>query len=85
MLKKEAWLYAASWGSLIRSGDPGACLYGFDETFVVQSERHREDCRQEMIKNRAYVEAHPDGYEPDELDQIDEFLEALSNAERAAA
>lgn len=38
------WLAAASWGSYMSSGDPGACMYGFDEHGTVQSEDHRADC-----------------------------------------
>jgi hypothetical protein len=59
MTLKDAWLYAAQWGSFIRNGDPGACLYGFDESFRVQSEAHRADCLAEMAKHRATVEADP--------------------------
>jgi hypothetical protein len=40
----DAWLFAASWGSYMTSGDPGACMYGFDETCRVQDETHREAC-----------------------------------------
>lgn len=41
---KDAWLRAAQWGSFVRAGDPGACMYGFDETGRVQSEAHRKAC-----------------------------------------
>lgn len=48
---KQFWGIAATWGSLMTSGDPGACMYGFDEKGVVQSEEHRADCI-------AYIEKH---------------------------
>jgi hypothetical protein len=80
MIKKDAWLYAASWGSFISSGDPGACLYGFDERFRVQSEEHRADCLAEMERNRAHVVATPADYEAGELDKLDSFVEALKAA-----
>lgn len=40
----EAWEYAATWGSLVTNGDPGACMYGFSEDFTMQSEDHRKQC-----------------------------------------
>jgi hypothetical protein len=40
----EFWLKAAQWGSYMTDGDPGACLYGFDERGAVQSEAHRQRC-----------------------------------------
>lgn len=43
MSPRAAWGYAASWGSMMTGGDPGACMYGFDERFTVQSEQHRAD------------------------------------------
>lgn len=83
MTDKEAWLFAASWGSYVTSGDPGACLYGFDEHFKVQSEQHRLDCIAQMLNNRAYVEGHRADYEEDELPQIDALIEKLKAAEVA--
>lgn len=41
---REFWLMAAMWGSAMTAGDPGSCLYGFDETGLVQSEEHRRSC-----------------------------------------
>jgi hypothetical protein len=41
---KQFWEMAATWGSAVTSGDPGACMYGFDERGVVQSEAHRQTC-----------------------------------------
>jgi hypothetical protein len=41
---RQFWEMAATWGSAMTSGDPGACMYGFDERGVVQSEAHRQLC-----------------------------------------
>lgn len=43
---QEFWLMAATWGSAMTAGDPGACMYGFDKNGLVQSEEHRQDCIQ---------------------------------------
>jgi hypothetical protein len=80
MTLKDAWLYAAQWGSYIRNGDPGACLYGFDESFRVQSESHRADCLEQMAQARAAVVAAPQHYDADELAQIDTLCERLTSA-----
>lgn len=44
MMPREAWLYAAEWGSFVTNGDPGACMYGFSENAQPQSEEHRARC-----------------------------------------
>ena len=44
MTPKQFWETAASWGSAVTGGDPGACMYGFDERGLLQSEGHRRDC-----------------------------------------
>lgn len=44
MTPKKFWQTAAQWGSAVTGGDPGACMYGFDEKGLVQSEKHRADC-----------------------------------------
>jgi|KBSMisStandDraft_5_1062788.scaffolds.fasta_scaffold08883_11 hypothetical protein len=74
MTNEQAWLYAASWGSYMTSGDPGGCMYGFSENFTVQSEQHRAACL-EWIDNhcKPNVESCPEDYEEDELDQMAEF------------
>lgn len=80
MTPHDAWLYAATWGSYMSAGDPGACMYGFDEKFEVQSENHRAACLAEMEKNRARVVALPEDFEPGELELLDDFVEALKRA-----
>lgn len=76
----EVQEFAASWGSFMTSGDPGACMYGFDETGRPQNEKHRADCIEEMEKNRAYVAANPSEYDADELAKIDSFLAYIKEA-----
>jgi len=44
MTGEQFWLKAAQRGSYMTAGDPGACLYGFDERGEVQSEEHRAAC-----------------------------------------
>lgn len=39
----QAWLIAAQWGSYMRDGDPGACMYGFNGG-PPQSAEHRDEC-----------------------------------------
>ena len=74
---QEAYSYAAQWGSYMTSGDPGACMYGFDERFHVQTEQHRTDCLEWVAKSRKSVEAKPANYETDELDKLDALADAL--------
>lgn len=42
---------AAQWGSYMTAGDPGACMYGFGDDGLPQSEEHRQQCL-------AYIEDH---------------------------
>jgi hypothetical protein len=71
---------AAQWGSLMQAGDPGACLYGFSESGLVQSEAHRQacldyiarDCRRAADTNVA-AGGDPAGQHP-ELDAMAEYL-----------
>lgn len=77
MTSEEAWLYAASWGSAVTSGDPGAIMYGFDEKFIMQSEDHRADVLAWMEKCRPLVEKNPKEYDSDELENMARFIEAV--------
>lgn len=71
MTPYDAWLFAATWGSYMTGGDPGACMYGFDERFVMQSEEHRAQCLKWIDKNCIpQVEANPSEYADDELEQL---------------
>jgi hypothetical protein len=49
---KQFWELSAQWGSYIRSGDPGACMYGFNENGRVQNEQHRQDCLNYLANQR---------------------------------
>jgi len=52
-------------------------MYGFDETFTMQSEDHRADVLAWMEKCRPLVEKNPKDYDSDELDKMAEFVEAV--------
>lgn len=77
---KDAWLYAAQWGSYMHGGDPGACMYGFDEHFRVQSEGHRRDCLRWIEQCRQDVIDSPADYDPDELDKLAQLEAAVRDA-----
>lgn len=87
--KAWAWGYAAQWGSYMTSGDPGACMYGFDESFTVQSEEHRADCIAWMEGAMKLVQlrsGHPDWegvYEEDEEENIHQLIDFLQRADHA--
>jgi hypothetical protein len=84
----KAHEYAATWGSFIRSGDPGACMYGFTETFTMQHEGHRAECLAWIEGCRANVKADPSNYDDDELAQLDALEAAVKialNAEQVQA
>ena len=83
MTNEEACAYAASWGSYMRSGDPGACMYGFSPDFRMQHEGHRAECIEWMKGCRQNVLDDPERYDADELENMDRFLEAVRNAEVA--
>ena len=67
MTSFDAWLYAASWGSYMYGGDPGACMYGFSEDCRPQDEAHRSACLK-WIDNECLpqVQEHPEYPEYDE-------------------
>lgn len=81
MNAKTAWLYAASWGSFMHSGDPGACMYGFSEDCRPQSEEHRANvlayigchCRPRVLER-------PADFPRDELRQMDRFVAFIAAA-----
>lgn len=77
----EAWGYAATWGSMMTSGDPGACMYGFDESCRPQSEEHRRDVLAWMKDCRANVVASPANYDADELHKLDAFVRHMESAQ----
>lgn len=82
MTPQEFWLTAASWGSFFTSGDPGACMYGFDERGCVQSEQHRQACINWIVDDcRPAADQNDD---PDEREtnfaQLDALLDYLKTA-----
>jgi hypothetical protein len=79
MTPSEAWEYAASWGSYMHSGDPGACMYGFDHNCRPQNEEHRHRVLAYMETCRASVVEKPDDYEEGELGRLDEFVEFITH------
>ncbi len=81
MNASEAYEYASSWGSYIRSGDPGACMYGYNANCRPQNEAHRQETIQYMKGCRQYVEQNPDQYDEDELEKMDDFLEYIASVQ----
>ena len=85
MTPKQAWLYAAQWGSFIRIGDPGACMYGFNKTGRPQNERHRAACIA-YINSECLpaVAARPKDYASNEARQLKRLRRYLATAPLAA-
>lgn len=79
MTPSEAYEYAASWGSFMSGGDPGACMYGFDHNCRPQSEDHRKAVLAHMKNCRVRVVESPEDYDEDELDNLDAFIEFITN------
>jgi hypothetical protein len=91
MTGREFWERAAQWGSYMRAGDPGACLYGFDERGYVQSEDHRQACIRYLDGDcRAAAKLNEDPVSDNrEIDALIEYLRccpslAPSNVKRFA-
>lgn len=80
MSPKEAWGYAASWGSMMTSGDPGAVMYGFDENGRPQSEEHRAEVIAWMKGCREDVVERPEDYDDGELAKLDGFIRYIEQA-----
>lgn len=81
MTPRDAWLYAASWGSYIRSGDPGACMYGFSEDCRPQSEEHRDAViRYCEIQCIPIIKMHPEWYDKREMGRMRRFLAYIRTA-----
>lgn len=80
MPPKQAWGYAAEWGSMMTAGDPGACMYGFDETCRPQSEEHRRDVIAWISDCRKRVTAAPADFDGDELFKLDSFVRHIEQA-----
>lgn len=81
MTPKDAHAYAAQWGSYVRSGDPGACFYGFSpEDFAVQSEAHRADCLRYLEDCKECVKLNPKWFDVDELEKLGDLGRAIEGA-----
>tara|TARA_A100001391_G_scaffold204890_1_gene202322 strand:- start:2316 stop:2924 length:609 start_codon:yes stop_codon:yes gene_type:complete len=78
MKPMEAYEYAASWGSFLRSGDPGACMYGFDSDCRPQSEEHRQAVIEWMKQCRLSVNNRSNDFDADELVMLDAFVEFIT-------
>jgi len=70
----EAYEYAASWGSFLRSGDPGACMCGFISDCRPQSEEHRQAVIEWMKQCRLNVTNQSSDFDDDELEMMDAFV-----------
>jgi hypothetical protein len=79
MTPTEFWLTAAQWGSYMSSGDPGACMYGFDERGTVQSENHRRACIEHLNTEGRAAAARNDDPEADN-EEIDSLIAYLRKA-----
>jgi len=80
ILKKWAWLYAASWGSAMTSGDPGAVMYTFNENFTVNDENHRNEALEYVDKQIEIVKKDPRDFDPDELTKLKRLKSCLRRA-----
>ena len=85
----EAYAIASQWGSLVRSGDPGAVFYSFPfEDARPQSPDHRlallrwtSDCRRAaQAQGAATPEARAD---IDDLDRLEVFFATVAQAPEA--
>lgn len=88
MTPADFWVRAAQWGSYMTSGDPGACMYCFDERGAVQSEEHRRTCIEwlhvscrDMVLHREYENTEEDAKTlADDLQELDDLIEYLRTA-----
>lgn len=74
---------AARWGSFMRDGDPGACLYGFGGDGMVQSEAHRRECVVFIERHcRAAAAANEAAGEPreEQSGELDAMIDYLNTA-----
>lgn len=77
---REVAGYAATWGSYMTSGDPGACMYGFDETGRPQNEAHRAQCLEWIADCKKVVAERPDEFDEDESDDLESLRLWLESA-----
>ena len=85
MRPEQAWAYAAQWGSFIRIGDPGACMYGFSEDCRPQSEQHRKACIAYINRECLPVVAEqPKWYDRNEVRKLKRLRQYLATAPLSA-
>jgi hypothetical protein len=77
---REVAGYAATWGSFMTSGDPGACMYGFDETGRPQNEGHRANCLEWIEACKKIVAERPDEFDESESDDLESLRLWLESA-----
>lgn len=85
MLQPHAfWAKAAQWGSFITNGDPGACMYTFDENGIVRSEDHRQTCIDWLDRHCRDAAKHNEDPEEDNrgIDALIEYLRAAPIGEK---
>lgn len=66
---------APQWGSYVRDGDPGACMYGFSNN-AVQCEEHRRQCVV-WIDRHCRLAADRNETPKDDHRQLDELRAAI--------
>jgi hypothetical protein len=78
------WVKAAEWGRMITNGDPGACMYTFDENGIVQSEEHRQTCIDWLDQHcREAAKLNEDPEEDNKgIDTLIEYLRAAPIGQR---
>lgn len=72
--------FCATWGSYMTGGDPGACMYGYDDSGRPQTRSHRDDSIEWLEGCKLNVKANPDDFDDDELDKIDSCIAYLKEA-----
>ena len=80
---REFWIEASQWGSFTNNGDPGACMYGFDEKGMVQDQAHRQACInyiKEHCRNAADANLAAGCDPAEQHPRLDMMLDYLKNA-----
>ena len=80
MNPKQAWLYAAQWGSYVHAGDPGAIMYEFNETLTVADEEQRTRALAWIERCLAKVAADPGAFAANEAGKLAELASAFRRA-----
>ena len=71
MEKEEAVRIASLWGSYMRAGDPGICMYGLSTTGKVQSQAHRQELLHYIDEHCLKQPDDPDRQnDPEDLEEL---------------